>query len=158
VNAESRRRTWIAPVIISAVVLAVLVWNLLPSERQPVRERSFEEVVRENESKTSPPADTMRRTAVAREDSLTLVGVASDSVWIRLMVDDGGPKELRLLPGRRKVWRAKDRVTFFVIGNPRALELMLDGKPLGPIGRKGRVAQQIIVGHRGIIPPDSLKQ
>ena len=157
-SGDSRNRMMI---IVSSVVIVVLaivfLWNPFSSRLVTVHERPFEDVVRENERRAFPPPDTLAAPLIARSDSLTLVGAAADSVWLRMMVDDVGPRELFLRPGARMKWRAKERVLFLIIGNPRALELTLNGKPLESLGDRGRVALRVAVGRSGILPADSLR-
>ncbi|HEX9007437.1 MAG TPA: helix-turn-helix domain-containing protein, partial [Bacteroidota bacterium] len=85
-----------AVVIVILAIGAVILWNILGRKEPVVSERPFHEVIRENERLANPESTALQAptppgssAAASAGDSLTLVAQASDSVWVRMMRDDG---------------------------------------------------------------------
>ena len=121
-------------------------------------------MVRENEQRagigdepTAPqavPGDSLRAVR-AGDDSLTLSARTTDSVWVRMMIDEGAPREYLFGPKEKVTWRGRSQFLFFTIGNGGAIELSLNGKALGPAGKPGRVIQKLVINRKGIAIPGS---
>ena len=131
-----------------AITLGITLWNLLSSQPPAATEIPFDAVVKDNESRTG--ADTARSRGLAHPagkvsaDSLTLRAVTSDTVWMQLTIDAGAPREYLLRPNARISWKAKERFTL-TVGNPAAVEFMLNQKPLGTLGKRGSVIRNMTV-------------
>ena len=150
--------------LVGLAIVAVVAWNLFGTGRTTIRETPFREVVRENEVRSgiasgkapdgNTAGDSLRATAL-KDDSLTLAARTTDSVWVRMMIDDTAPREYLFGPKAKVTWRARSQFLFFTIGNAGGLELTLDGKALGPAGKPGRVVQKLVITRKGIVIPGS---
>ncbi len=155
------RYTGTAVVIVAVAIAAVILWNILGRDEPVAPERPFHEVVRENERLAVPDSTGMRpgvrpdSTPAAAGDSLTLVAQASDSVWVRMMRDDGLIRDYFFKPGESMTWHAREQFLFFTIGNPGAFTLKLNGQPLVLPGPPGRPLQHIVIRSTGITAPGS---
>lgn len=153
---DSTRNMILAIAIIGAVLVLVVLWNIFGREGSTVRERPFQDVVKENEHRTAPAFIAgEQRPSAAQDDSLTLSVHVTDSVWTRVMFDNSAPREFFLRPGTKAVWRAKERFLFFTIGNAGAFHAALNGKDLGPLGKTGKTTQRLMVTAKGLVQPDS---
>ena len=60
--------------------------------------------------------------------------------WIKICVDDQGPKEYIFQPGSRPQWKAKEGF-YVIIGNAAGIEFDFNGKILEDIGNLGQVVK-----------------
>ncbi|HTY00274.1 MAG TPA: RodZ domain-containing protein [Bacteroidota bacterium] len=143
--------------LVGLAVAAIIAWNIFGRTGTSVKETPFRDVVRENEERagvsTAPGtrAPDSLRTAAAADDSLTLSARTTDSVWVRMMIDDTAPREYLFGPKAKVTWRGRSQFLFFTIGNGGAIELTLNGKNLGLAGKPGRVVQKLVVTRKGIV-------
>ncbi|RLB85438.1 MAG: hypothetical protein DRH15_03425 [Deltaproteobacteria bacterium] len=119
-----------------------------------------EHTIRQPEAALPPPdKDTSYDTATAiqpREDKpaaepetkFTLKGDVIERTWMRVITDDGPAKEYIFEPGSHPVWKA-ERGFDIMIGNAAGITLQLNGKPLGPFGRRGKVVHIVLPGADG---------
>jgi cytoskeletal protein RodZ len=134
-----------AAVLMGVIVIAVVLWNVMGIERPKTREIPFQNVIKENEQHAAPARKDSTRVPAAqgsRADSLTLQAVTSDSVWVQVIIDGGPPREYLFRPNARAVWKAADKFTL-TIGNASAVQLALNKKDLGILGKKGAVIQKL---------------
>jgi transcriptional regulator with XRE-family HTH domain len=127
--------------IVSTFIIAglIAILFLIQSHRQstPVQEAPFAEsvqlpqvtqsgVVQESVSAASA------HSAVGR-DSLTLEAVATDTVWLRLLIDSTSTREYTLPPRHRMKWKA---VKSFLVSfnNANGIFFTLNGVHLGTLG------------------------
>ena len=75
--------------------------------------------------------------------AFVLKGLVKERTWMRVTTDGGQPKEYIFDPGSRPVWNAQ-RVFDIMIGNAAGIELELNGKPLGPLGKRGKVVHLVL--------------
>jgi len=139
-------------VIVVGTVLGVILWNALPREHQsPTPEISFKSVVKDNEARVLPPERNAQKPstsgATGRTDSLTLSAVASDTVWVQVFIDSSEPREYIIPPKRTVSWRAAQRFVL-TVGNAGGIEFSLNGRKLGPLGRRGAVVRNVEFTHR----------
>jgi cytoskeleton protein RodZ len=71
-------------------------------------------------------------------EEVTVTVKATDTAWISLIAEGQDPVVARLQPGEEKTVAAKDVVRLRT-GNAGGIEISLNGKPIGPIGRSGQV-------------------
>lgn len=145
----------------------VLFWNWLNEEpSSPTKETPFLEAYKDQQAErgfqdSSALADTTRRALTTGEslsgaqralipasaleptDSMTLVGMTSDSVWMEIVLDDDVLTEHLLPPNTTISWRAMKEFWISAIGNPLALQLRLNGKPIAIPYRKGYVTRDL---------------
>ena len=74
---------------------------------------------------------------------LVLKGFVKERTWMRVTTDGGQPKEYIFDPGSKPVWKAQ-RVFDIMVGNAAGIELELNDKPLGPLGRRGKVIHLVL--------------
>jgi hypothetical protein len=135
-----------AAVAMAVIVIAVVLWNVMGIEKPKTHEIPFQSVVKENELHASGPAkkDSSRTPAVqgSRVDSLTLLAQTTDSVWVQVIVDGGLPREYLFKPNARASWKAAQKF-LLTIGNAGAVQLWLNRKDLGVLGKRGAVIQKL---------------
>lgn len=73
-------------------------------------------------------------------DWMVLGGIVKSNTWVRIEVDDQEPREYSFKPGTRPQWKAKTGFTL-LIGNAAGIDLQLNGKEIGPLGRVGQVVR-----------------
>ncbi|MBX2992807.1 MAG: DUF4115 domain-containing protein [Bacteroidetes bacterium] len=154
-----------AGVAIVVLVLAdIVLWGVL--EKEPpvrVKEVPFHETVKENERRAGirdtvdqvaaagPTADSaiVRRTGgtvptiIVDRDSLTLVAATTDSVWLQIVIDQRKMSEHFLYPNTTFKWKAKDEFWITKIGNPTAITMALDNRPVEIPVRRGFVTSDV---------------
>lgn len=96
---------------------------------------------------TAAPA-TAVQTAVEppkpREPSrLTIIAI--DRSWVSVVIDDGVTKEFSLHPSD-EVTVIADKKFLLNIGNAGGVKVSLNGKPVGPFGKKGQIVRGIKLG------------
>lgn len=138
----------VALVVTVVLALTVALWNILAPEPAPsVQEIPFDEVRRGGDTvraaaDSMPPAPTPR-------DSLVLVALASDSVWMQVTVDSAAPKDAFLRKDQRRTWKAAGRFVI-TLGNAGAVEFTLNGRRLGALGKTGAVLREHTLTHASL--------
>ncbi len=100
------------------------------------------------EASIPAPAKTEVRQVVAQED-LCLEIVANDKVWLRVKADNLLLYEGLLTKDDRESWKAK-REFLVRVGSAGCLQISLNGRPLGKLGRKGEV-KTVVINKDGIV-------
>jgi len=166
--------------IIVLVLVDIVLWRVLEKEpTQLVKETPFRVVVKENEeragstetqtkreiaasstqtgqaTKTDSPKtkrpDSALPSIVLDKDSLTLVATTTDSVWLQIVVDDDRLTEHYLLPKTTFTWKAKNEFWISAIGNPDAITLTLNNKPVTVPVRRGFVTRDLRLTRESLI-------
>lgn len=129
--------------IAGAVILAVVIYFgfIQGSSDIIVKEKPIEQIIQENqhryEEKPSPaPPDTVK--SVPSTGSLALNISASDTTWVKVLIDDGMSEEFTLMPGSRKEINAAHNFKM-IVGNAGALDLQLNKKELNLKGAQHEV-------------------
>lgn len=154
-QSSAQRQVKVLFVIIVAIVgaLALLIY-ILRDERadKPAQELSFTEIMKERDAKPSPgvarsdseAAHLSATTKTVLGDTLRLEAVASESVWVHIVIDNVITKEYILTPKHRLVWIGKN--TFVLsVGNASALSLTLNGIKLDRLGKPNLPAKDILL-------------
>lgn len=149
--------------LVSFLILAmigVMVWLRSAHRGDSVQEISFSDVVREHEAKLEPMADSSvhpptRGTGTAlvgsRVDSLRLEAVASESVWVHIVIDGVDTKEYMLSPLQRMHWMAKK--SFLVsLGNGSGISFTMNGKALGTLGKSKQPIKNVLLEWQTLQP------
>lgn len=122
------------------VVIAIVVWNLTRTKQPQIDESPF------NISTDKTAADTLAKNPAAQPppptDSLTLKATTTDSAWVQIIIDNLVPREYLFRPNRTMVWKARDKFRISV-GNPTAVHLTLNDKPLGAAGKRGTITRNV---------------
>ena len=71
---------------------------------------------------------------------------ALELTWVQVRVDDKAEENLHLMPGEKRAWEARKDMKV-VIGNPRGVRMMWEGKPLEIKGKPGSVLKFRLPGY-----------
>ena len=136
--------------IVVAGFVVILVWLRKEPSSSKINEISFSDVIKENELKHSGSVSLsdsissgMRAGGKgAVRDSLYLEGIASESVWVRVVADGIHASESTLPPFYKKQWRAKK--TFLLsLGNAAAISFTLNNQKIGTLGVTKRAMKNV---------------
>jgi cytoskeletal protein RodZ len=143
----------IAVVVSAVVVVFVLIYFMYDYATQdrkvPIaQETPFQEVVKEQEKQIVPQQAAMDTfaalQAAPKKDSLTLRGVAIDSVWISLSRDSAPAQDNILPPRASRTWAAAKRFTI-TLGNAGGIRFTLNGTDIGRLGKRGAVLRNVVI-------------
>jgi cytoskeletal protein RodZ len=129
------------------LVLIYFVYDYTTQEwKAPVaQETPFQEVVREQEAQIQPQKAALDSFAALqagpKKDSLTLRGVAIDSVWISIRADSTPSLSMLLPPKSSRTWVATESFTL-TLGNAGGIRFTLNGTDIGTLGRRGAVLRK----------------
>ena len=104
-------------------------------------------------------ADAKRSIGI-KDDHIYLLAGAVKDVWVSVRRDEEAAKILSLKKGDTAVWKARKRFVL-KIGNAGGLELQLNDRPLGVLGRMDEVIPAVTIeanGHISYGAPESLTQ
>lgn len=144
-NRRSRVRIFSITAVIIVAVAAFYFLNYFETlpPHKPVKETSFQEVVKSQEKpKPKIIIDSVDTTAVvkikpSKIDSLVLRIVSSDSVWITIIRDSLPPRSGYMLSGRYRTYVAKK--SFYVsLSDGGIVKLILNGVELPSLGERGK--------------------
>ncbi len=117
-----------------AIILIGLIYLLFFNESNEivVPEKPYDEVVTESQQRyqeTPAQAEDSTQNNIVSGDSLNLLIQASDTSWIKLILDNKKEEEFILFPNSQKSLKAEDgfKITF---GRSSAIKLQLNNKPL----------------------------
>lgn len=134
-------------ILLSFVGVAAIVYILVTGSEpeEIIRETPYEDILEENKNRyeESFPEE-------AGYDSLTLAFTASDSCWIKVVLDEAIPKEYFLHPKGELTIKAATSFNM-VLGNYRSVKLTLNGNPLSIENQKTNVAR-ITIDKEGVRP------
>lgn len=155
----------IAVAVIALVLIDIVAWTVL--EKEPlglVKEKSFDQTVRDNEERllgadttlagdaatSQPQAQPLAQkstipSVITDKDSMTLVATTTDSVWMQIVVDDLVLTEHLLPPNSTFKWRAKDEFWISAIGNPNGIRLALNNRLIAVPIRQGFVTRDLVL-------------
>ena len=68
---------------------------------------------------------------------------AIERCWVKVQTDHTAPQEVMLNPGERFRWKAQERMALS-LGNAGGVRLLLNGKPQGPFGGRGKAVKEIV--------------
>jgi transcriptional regulator with XRE-family HTH domain len=154
--AISKPERWTAETILTArnartaffatllVGLGVILWNTVFRQTPATTEEiPFQSILADKEKRlASPQTQPMPAAPVTPpgvpSDSLTLRGLASDTVWVMMITDQEPPKEFIFKPNTRFTFKARDRFSI-TLGNAGVVEFTLNQKNLGTLGKRGAV-------------------
>jgi cytoskeletal protein RodZ len=154
---QTSKKKWL-PVVafILLVAVVVLVASITGNGRKDqVSETPFEQIVKEKERPPSNHSTGALASAVTSStsrpygDSLILEGRTSQDVWVRLMIDEGLPKEYLFGPKAVQTWKAKENFRVS-LGNAGGIAFRLNGKDLGMLGKPGAVVRNALITRNGV--------
>ena len=89
-----------------------------------------------------------KKAAGIKDDHIYLLGSAVEDVWVSVQPDDGTARTLTMKKGDTAVWKAR-KIFFLKIGNAGGLELQLNDRPLGVLGRSEEVIPALTIEANG---------
>ncbi|HXG37141.1 MAG TPA: RodZ domain-containing protein [Bacteroidota bacterium] len=135
---------------IAAILIVVLVLYTSGSTESPSKmpvEVSFDRAVKESEAALVTNAVPQRSEAPlshASSDSLTLEITTIDSLWIMVVIDGKHTVEYLFPPKYRRTLHARDQFAI-TMGNAGGATFRLNGKELGPLGKRGAVVRNAVL-------------
>jgi hypothetical protein len=138
----------------SGIVAALLGLFILirPSDvGSSAEELPFADVIKEHEARyagTVLPfvSDTASSWKRANADSLVLDALATDTVWVRLVIDGGWMREYAMLPGSRQRWKGRESFVLS-LGDGGVVAFALNGRNLGILGKLARPLWNARIDH-----------
>ena len=100
-------------------------------------------------SEPAPVKEEIKKAGVEPEDPAvtggghTLEVLATEETWLRIYIDDEKIAQYLLRPGQTMSWQAKNQFKLR-LGNAGGLKVVLDGRPLPPLGISGQVKEVIL--------------
>ncbi len=88
----------------------------------------------------APASATETQAETVSPETYELKGVVLDETWVRIQIDNGGPKEYIFQPGARPQWKAREGF-HLTVGNAAGIELELNGTKLKSLGKAGKVVK-----------------
>jgi hypothetical protein len=82
--------------------------------------------------------DIAPKSADIEPQKLKLKVAAREETWLKVIIDEGDPKEFKLTPGENIEFEAASKYNI-LIGNAGGVDLTLDGKPVSVPGKSGQV-------------------
>lgn len=136
-------------IILGLIFLITLVLIIIHNTKNEIRETE------KIKSKKSDTIETIKSENLSEDfnnivisDSLLLGITSTDSVWIRVKMDNIKVSEVYMLKNENKYFKAKDKFEL-LIGNAGAISLTMNGKELPFEGMKGSV-KKIEIDRTGI--------
>ncbi len=137
----------------TAIIILVITIFMISILKQVISERKEKNTIAA--FPTPPASDTSQAVippdtqTVKPNTDLNLTILTKDSCWIRITVDNRDSFEANLPPHYRKEAIAKERFDVRV-GRPASINLILNGKDLGPVGAPA-IPTRLIITKEGII-------
>jgi cytoskeletal protein RodZ len=157
------------------IIIAIVYFTFISSDSDEIiREQKVEDILTERKNEVETPRFEIKKnepvveknqkpeveTIITTSDSLSLKINSLDTVWFRTKIDNAESDEFILNPNRSKTLSAKSKINMLV-GNAGGLELILNGKKLNFIGKKGEI-KNISIDSDGIhylkMRPDSTNE
>ena len=157
-NRRSRVRIFsiTAVIIVAAISFYLLNYVETLAPHQPVKETSFQEVIKSQEKqRPAVIVDSVDTTAVLKIqspkiDSLVLRVVSSDSVWITIIRDSLPPRSGYMLSGRYRTYMAKK--SFYIsLSDGGIVKLILNGIELPPLCERGKRIRNLKISADNIL-------
>jgi len=134
---------WFARGALMVVLIGTLAFALWYAVRNdspsPPSEIPFQSVVKENEARIAPALKAAQaKLDTSAHDTLHLLAVTLDTVWLQIVIDNGEPQEYIFYPNRTSRWTALNRFVL-TLGNAGGISFSLNGTNLGTLGKPGVV-------------------
>ena len=97
----------------------------------------------------SQQESSMPAVSIPAQEPLKLQVKALQPTWLRVTVDGKVLFQSVLEKGRAEQWLAQNQLVLWV-GNAGGVELTLNGKALGAVGRRGEIIRELVVTHAGV--------
>jgi cytoskeletal protein RodZ len=127
-------------VIFIFVLLFIYLIFFKSSSEIVVAEKPIEEVIKDSQQRFVPEEKPKQEvtTVTQQQDSLTLNILASDTSWVKIILDDKSEVEFILFPKSQKSIKALDDYKI-TLGNAGAIKFQMNDKPLNFSAKAGSV-------------------
>jgi cytoskeletal protein RodZ len=142
---QTRKTIYVIVAVIGTILLSLYILNNLNfnAQTEKINEISFQDIVKEQEKKNlahtkinSIDTSVQLQTKPVKPQSLVLQGVALDSVWLNITLDDNPTRKGYVLTGGKREWTAKNEITIS-ISDAGKMKFKINGTELS-IGKKGQ--------------------
>jgi len=139
--------------VILVILLSVYFIFLKPSSDQIIKEKPFDQVLNETkryelESDSNKTVQTISEQQTSGLSNIVLKLLATDTVWVRLRIDNETDKEFTLKPGEKQTVSANNIINILV-GNLGGIKFNINNNDYDLNGFKGQV-QNLQVDKHGI--------
>ncbi len=135
--------------IAAGVVAAVFLLILFTGGRNnddPIRNsREIREVPAEDIS-------VQPEVALKKNEPVALGIRASELTWISATIDDRETKDVILKPGEGVKWNGESKIVI-TVGNAGGIDMDLNGRTIGPVGKRGEVVRGVVITSDGVNRP-----
>ncbi|OGU46275.1 MAG: hypothetical protein A2000_03470, partial [Ignavibacteria bacterium GWB2_36_8] len=125
-------------VIFALIFFSVYLLFFKDSNEIVVAEKPFEEVVKENQQRFVQEEEPPGSVNTQQSDSLVLNVFASDTSWVKIVLDNSKAEEFILFPNSQKSIKAMNDYKI-TLGNAGAIKFQMNDKPLNFSGKAGSV-------------------
>ena len=125
-------------VIFALIFFSVYLIFFKDSNEIVVAEKPFEEVVKENQQRFVQEEEPPGSVNTQQSDSLVLNVFASDTSWVKIVLDNSKAEEFILFPNSQKSIKAMNDYKI-TLGNAGAIKFQMNDKPLNFSGKAGSV-------------------
>ena len=156
VQKEPRSIPYRIPIVVILVLIGLLAVFFLKPRRNN-ESTNIRDIVISPDSLISAPDTTTIKSfePVTLEDSLlTLRLIASETTWVRVMVDGSDKPGFIMTPGSIRIFDAREDFKL-TLGNAGGVELNLNGQQLTPLGDAGQVVRDVPLDWKTIEVPRS---
>jgi len=148
-SSKSNNMILIIAAVTLIVLLAVYFLFIKPSRTIIIKEKPFDKVLNENQRFEAKPEKTVSKTVntsiapVQKAEPFSLKLIATDTVWIRLRIDNSIDKEFTMRPDEKQNISANKNIKLLV-GNLGGIKFKLNGKDYDFNGVKGEVQNLVV--------------
>ena len=136
--------------IVLIIIVAVYFFFIRSTSDEIIIETPYEEIIKDQESRYEVKEDLKKEEPVANdEDQFVLRVDASDTSWIKIVIDNEQGKEYILNPRSTKNFEAGSLIEL-TLGNSGGITLYLNEEKLNFSGSKGRV-RNLKINENGIL-------
>lgn len=146
---KSRTTILVLASLVLLIIAIILIFPEKQKEPEYIQDIPADTIPRYNEKKQVKTSNEKKEGKfIFSKDSLTLVGVATDSVWLQVKGDGKVVDEIFMRKGEQKFWRAKKNFEI-LIGNAGAISFSLDRENLPFAGMPGAV-KRVLIDQEGL--------
>ena len=165
INGNKKRNIAAITTILVILIFLIAVLKQVLMEEEKKKPASMNTIIQkmpvpvdEADTTETEPVLTVEEGVISEPipQELSLVMITSDTCWVRVVTDEKDTTEANYLPNIRREWIAETQFDVRV-GRPTKVELILNNKPLGPVGNTG-IPTRLIISKDGIIRSTLLRR
>ena len=126
---DKRNVLFVSAVVGILAVFLLVYWLFIHKSTEIVVEKPYDELVNESKDRYIENEPVKAPVDSVKSDSLKLLVTASDSCWVKALIDDSKKEEFKIYPHNNKLLSAASsfKITF---GNSYKVQLQLNNQPL----------------------------